>query len=131
MGMRRPRFSPIYTVGIYNAYPKENKNIVNYYNEEGSSIILEETSKGACTYLRNTTIKQKISTLFDSSPLSTVFPEHVLVSHPGHCFIINVQPNFRCVATPVRGKNIHRIVPAACRFAVMVKHSMELVMWRV
>jgi hypothetical protein len=39
-----------------------------------------------------------------------------------------VLPNFSCVAVTVRAKDVDRIVPAACRFAVMVKHSIELVM---
>jgi hypothetical protein len=73
-------------------------------------------------------IKQKISTSLVSSPLRTIFPEHVPMLHRAHCFIINVQPNFPCVAVSVLVENIHRIVPAACRLAVMVKHSIELVM---
>jgi hypothetical protein len=56
-----------------------------------------------------------------------VLPEHTLISHPGHCFIIDVQPIFPCAAVSVRAKNIHSIVPAACRFAVMVEDSIELV----
>jgi hypothetical protein len=56
-----------------------------------------------------------------------MLPEHVLISHPGHCFIIDVQPNFPCAAVSVWAKNIHRIVPAACRFAVMVENPIELV----
>jgi hypothetical protein len=57
-----------------------------------------------------------------------MLPEHVLMSHPAHCFIIDVQPNFPCVAVSVRLKNINSIVPAARRFAVMVEYSIELVM---
>jgi len=57
-----------------------------------------------------------------------MLPEHVLMSHPGHCFIIDVQPNFPCVTVTVLVKNIDRIVPAARRFAVMVEHSIKLVM---
>jgi hypothetical protein len=56
-----------------------------------------------------------------------MLPEHVLVLHRAHCFIIDVQPDFPCVAVTVRAKDVHRIVPAACRFAVMVEDSIELV----
>ena len=56
-----------------------------------------------------------------------MLPEHVLVSHRAHGFIIDVQPNFPCVAVSILVKNIDRIVPAACRFAVMVEDSIELV----
>jgi hypothetical protein len=74
------------------------------------------------------TIKEKVSTLLVSRPLSTMLPEHILMSHQAHCFIIDVQPTFPCVAVSVRVKNVDRIVPAACRFAVMIEHSIELVM---
>jgi hypothetical protein len=56
-----------------------------------------------------------------------MLPEHVLMSHPGHYFIIDVQPIFPCVTVSVRVKDIDRIVPAACRITVMVENSIELV----
>jgi hypothetical protein len=56
-----------------------------------------------------------------------MLPEYILISHPGHCFIVDVQPNIPCAAVFVRANDIHRIVPAACRFAVMVEDSIELV----
>ena len=59
---------------------------------------------------------------------STIAPEHVLMSHRFHYFIIDMQPNFPCAAVSVLGKNIDCIMPATCRFAVMVKDSIELVM---
>jgi hypothetical protein len=57
-----------------------------------------------------------------------MLPENVLMPHRAHCFIIDVQPTFPFVPVSVRVQNIDRIVPAACRFAVMVEHSIELVM---
>jgi len=57
-----------------------------------------------------------------------MLPEHVLMSQPGHYFIIDVQPNFPCVAVSVPVKNIDRIMPVACRFAVVIEYSIELVM---
>jgi hypothetical protein len=76
---------------------------------------------------RRATIKQKISTPLGSSPFRTMFPEHALMLYRAHCFIIDVQPNFPCVAVTVRAKNVDRIMPAACRFAVMVENPIELV----
>jgi hypothetical protein len=75
-------------------------------------------------YRRSATIKEKISTQLVSRPLSTMLPEHVLMSHRAHCFIIDVQPSFPCpcVAISVRVKNINHIVLVACRFAVVVEH---------
>ena len=61
-----------------------------------------------------------------------MLPEHVASRRPHvpsgslHCFIIDVQPNFPCVAVSGRVKNIDRIVPVACRFAVMVELVMRL-----
>jgi hypothetical protein len=57
-----------------------------------------------------------------------VLPEHVLVSHRAHRVIIDVQPNFSCVAVSVRLKNVNSIVTAARRFAVMVEYSIEFIM---
>jgi hypothetical protein len=76
------------------------------------------------------TIKEKISTPLVSRPLSTMLPEHVLMSHRAHCFIIDVQPNFPCIAVSVLMKNIDRIVPATRRLAVMVEHPTERIMRR-
>jgi hypothetical protein len=45
---------------------------------------------------------------------STIAPEHVLMSHRIHYFIIDVQPNFPCVAISVLVKNVDCIMPAAC-----------------
>jgi hypothetical protein len=50
------------------------------------------------------------------------------MSHLAHCFIIDVQPNLPCVAVSVPVKNVNRIAPAACGFAMMAEHSIELVM---
>jgi hypothetical protein len=57
-----------------------------------------------------------------------MFPEHVLMLHRARRFIIDVQPNFPRVAVTVRAKYVDRIVPAACRFSVVVKNPIELVM---
>jgi hypothetical protein len=56
-------------------------------------------------------------------------PEHVLLPHPAHSFIINVQPSFTTPATAVfvRVYDVDRIVPAARRLAMVVKHPIELV----
>ena len=72
-------------------------------------------------------IKEKVSAPLVSQPPNMV-PKHVLMSHRAHCFIIDVQPNFPCVAVSVRVKDVDIIVPTACRFSVMVEHSIELVM---
>jgi hypothetical protein len=76
------------------------------------------------------TIKEKISTPLVSRPLSNILPEHVLMSHRAHCFIIDVQPNFPCVTVSVLMKNIDRIVPAIRRLAVMVEHPTKRVIRR-
>ena len=73
------------------------------------------------------TIKKKIGTPLIGRPLSTILPEYVLMSHRAHCFIIDVQPN-SCVAVSVRVKNVDCIVPAIRRLAMMVEHSIKLVM---
>jgi hypothetical protein len=79
-------------------------------------------------YLSGATIKEKIHAPLVSSPLSTMLPEHVLKLCRAHCLVIDVQPNFSCVIVSSRLENINRIVSAACRFAVMVEYSIELVM---
>jgi len=117
----------VYKLGNYNGYSNREQT----YRRLRRQIILERTSKGKlgnlCTHLISTTIKQKISTLSVRSSLGTMLPEHILVSHLGYCFIVDVQPNFPCVAVTVRAKYVDRIVPAACIFAVMVEDSIELV----
>jgi hypothetical protein len=57
-----------------------------------------------------------------------VLPEHVLISHRSHCFIVDAQLNFICVAVSVLMKTINCIVSAAYRLAMMIEHSIELVM---
>ena len=60
-----------------------------------------------------------------------MLPEHVLMLHQAHRFIINVQPNFTCATVSVRLKNVDRIVPTTRRLAVMVKHPTECIMHRI
>jgi hypothetical protein len=90
--------------------------------------VLESTSKGDSrwTYRGSATVKQKVSTPLVSHTLA-MLPEHVLMFHPGHCFIIDVQPDIPCVTVTIRVKNVDCIVPVACRFAVMVENSIKLV----
>jgi hypothetical protein len=109
--------------------PTENKHTVNYYNEETTSSRGQATKWQHIIYLSGSaTKKEEISTLPVCRPLSFLLPEHVFMSHSGHHFIIDVQPTFPCVVFSVRVKNIDGIMPAVCRFAVMVEHSIELVM---
>ena len=58
-------------------------------------------------------------------------PEHVLMSHCAHYFIVNVQPNFPCVAVSVLMKNIDRIMSAISRLAVMIEHPTKRIMRRI
>jgi hypothetical protein len=67
---------------------------------------------------------EKISTPLGGCLLRTVLPEHVLMSHRAHCYAAKLPLCRRLCSV----KNINHIVPAACRFAVMVEHSIELVM---
>jgi len=87
-----------------------------------------EINKPSCLYRGIVTIKEKISTPLFSRPLSAVLPEHVLMSHLAHDFIVDVQPNFPCVAIAIPVKNIDRVVSATCSLAVMVEHPIEPVM---
>jgi hypothetical protein len=81
-------------------------------------------------YRGSVIIKEKVSAPLLSRPL-TVLPEHVLMQ--ASCPIrVTVLLHHRCtaklpfVAVSVRVKNIDRIVPVACRFAVMVELVMRL-----
>jgi hypothetical protein len=114
-------------MGIYNRYPNGQQTHSKLLKQKEN--MLSRTNKAnSCTYRGSPTIKEKINTALFGPQLSTMHPEHVLISHRGHCFIINVQPNFPCVSVSVPVKNIDGIVPASCRFAVMIEHSMELVL---
>ena len=57
--------------------------------------------------------------------------KHDLVPNRTYSFIVNVQPNFFTTAVSVRVEHVDRIVPVACRLAVVVKHPIELVVHRL
>jgi hypothetical protein len=58
-------------------------------------------------------------------------PKHVLAPHRAHSFIIDVQPTLPTTAVSVRVEHIDRIMPTACRLAMVVKHPIKLVVYRL
>jgi hypothetical protein len=58
-------------------------------------------------------------------------PKHVLMPHRPHSFIVNVQPSFPSIALSVRVEHVDSIVSAVCRLAVVIKHSVQLVVRRL
>jgi hypothetical protein len=81
------------------------------------------------------TIKQHISTpaLLDPGPLIAIASKHLVVPYRAHSFIVNVQPRFEfpttVVTVPIRMEHVDRIVPASCRFAVVIEHPIQLVVY--
>jgi hypothetical protein len=100
---------------------------ISYY-KEGRTSSRDGESKSSRPCGASAAIKQQVSTPLVRRPLCTLPPEHVLMLHRTHRFILNMQPSFPAAAVPVRAENINRIVPAAHRLAVMVEHSIQLVM---
>jgi hypothetical protein len=57
-------------------------------------------------------------------------PKHIFVRHHIYNFIVNVQPSVPTTAVCVRVEQVDRIVSAVCGIAVVIKHSMELIVHR-
>jgi hypothetical protein len=58
-------------------------------------------------------------------------PEHILVPYLAHRFIVNVHPSIPATSVSVPVKDIHRIVPASRRLAVVIEDSIEHVVCRL
>jgi len=90
----------------------------------------EKLNRSLCLSRRSATIKQHISTLFVHS-LIVMASKYVLVLHCDHTFIVNVEPSFLTTAASVRVEHVDGVAPAACGLAVVVKHSIQLVVHRL
>ena len=64
-------------------------------------------------------------------PFIIMAPKHGLVSHFPHSFIVNMQPSLPPSAVSVLLEHIDSIVPITGRLAVVVKHTMKLVVHRL
>jgi hypothetical protein len=53
--------------------------------------------------------------------------KYIVVTQRAHNSVVNVQPSPLSIAVSVLVEYVDRIVPAACGFAVVVKHPIELV----